>query len=122
MLDTIETELTVSSIFDPYFHVTNNGKMVDISRNSEVIINVVSALESENCGNTYNRHNVHCDKDTAWYDYVDINSINIPTHYEPLPATEEILNDTKVIIIPDDQTQKRDNTSSVNKLEDPHQY
>ena len=96
--------------------------MVDVSRNSEVISNIIAALEFEYCGNTYNHHNIHHDKDTAWYDYIDINSINIPTHYEPLPATEEILNDTKVIIIPDDQTQKRDNTSSVNKLNDPHQY
>ena len=32
--DTIKTELTVSSIFDPYFHVANSGERVDISRNS----------------------------------------------------------------------------------------
>ena len=87
MPDTIEIKLTVSFIFDPYFHVTNDGKMVDISRNSEVISDVVAALESEYCSNTFNHHNVHCDENTAWYDYVDINSINIPTHYEPLPAT-----------------------------------
>ena len=31
MPDTIETELTVSSIFDPYFHVTNSGEMIDIT-------------------------------------------------------------------------------------------
>ena len=80
--------------------------MVDISRNSEVISNVVAALESEYCSNTFSRHNVHRDEDTAWYDYVGINSINISTHYEPLSATEEILNDTEVIIIPDDQTQQ----------------
>ena len=122
MPDTIKTKLEVSSIFDSYFHVTNNGDMVDVSRNSGVISNVVVALKSEYCGNTYNSHNIHRDKDTAWYDYVDIHSINIPTYYEPLPATEEIQNDTKVIIIPEDQTQKRDNTSPMNKLKDPHQY
>ena len=114
--------MTISSIFNPYFHITINGDMVDVSRNSKVISDVVAALESKYCGNTYNHHHVQRDKDTAWYDYVDINSINIPTHYERLPATEEILNDTKVIIIPDDQTQKQNNTSPVNKLEDPHQY
>ena len=122
MIDTIKTKLIVSSIFDLYFHITNNGDMVDVSKNRKVISNIVAVLESEYYGNTYNRHNVHHDKDTAWYDYVDINSINIPTHYEPLSATQEILNDTKVIIIPDDQMQKRDNTSSMNKFEDPYQY
>ena len=122
MPDTIKTELTVSSIFDPYFHITNNGDMIDVTKNSDVIGDVVAALESKYCGNTYNHHNMHRDKDTAWYDYVDINLINIPTHYEPLPVAEEILNDMEVIIIPDDQTQKRNNTSPVNKLEDPHQY
>ena len=39
----------------------------------------------------------------TWYDYVGINLINIQSHYEPLPATEEILNNVKVIILPDDQ-------------------
>ena len=93
MPDTIKSELTVSSIFDPYFHVTNSGEMVDISRNSEVVSDVISALQSEYYGHTYNWHNEHCDNGTTWYDYVDFNSINIHTHYEPLPVTEEILND-----------------------------
>ena len=104
MPNTIETKLTVSSIFDPCFHVTNDGEMIDISRNSEVVSNIVAALESEYCSNTFNCHNVHCDEDTAWYDYVDINSINIPLHYEALPATEKIRNNTEVIIVSDDQT------------------
>ena len=94
MSDTIGTKLIVSSIFDPYFYVTNSGEMVDISRNSEVMSDViVVVLEAEYCSHTFNYHIKHCDKDTAWYDYVDINSINMSTHYEPLPATEEILND-----------------------------
>ena len=104
MPDTIETELTVSSIFDPYFHVTNSGEMVDISWNSEVMRDVVATLEAGYCSHTFNYHNKHCDKETTWYDYVDINSINIHNHYEPLPATEEILNDVEVIILPDYQT------------------
>ena len=54
MSDTIEMELTVSFIFDPYFHVTNSSEIVDILRNSEVASDVTSALESEYCGHTYN--------------------------------------------------------------------
>ena len=122
MPDTIETKLTVLYVFDPYFHVNNSGEMVDISRNSEVMSDGVAVLEVEYCSHTFNCHNKHCNKDTDWYDYVDINSVNIPTHYEPLPVTEEILNNTKVIIVPDDQTQKRDNTTPLNKLTNPHQY
>ena len=106
MSDTIETELTVSSIFDLYYHITNSGDMVDVSTNSEVISDVVAALESEYYSHTFNCHNGHCDKETEWYDYVNINSVKIPTHYEPLLATEEIINDTKVIIVLDDTTQK----------------
>ena len=96
--------------------------MVDISRHCEVVSDVVSALQSEYCGHTYNCHNEHCDKETTWYDYVDTNSINIHDHYEPLPATEEIMNDVELIILPDDQTQKVDNTTPLNKLLDPHKY
>ena len=48
--------------------------------------------------------------------------INIHSHYEPLPATEEILNNVEVVILPDDQTQNRDNTSPLNKLADLHKY
>ena len=54
MPDTIEKELTVSSIFDPYFHVTNSGEMVDVSQNSEVVCDVVDALQSGYCSHTYN--------------------------------------------------------------------
>ena len=102
MPDTIETELIVSSIFDPYFHVTNSGEMVDVSRNSEVVCDVIAALESEYCSHIYNWDNEHCNKGTTWYDYADTNSINIHTHYEPLPVTEEILNNIDVVILPDD--------------------
>ena len=66
--DIIEKELIVSSIFDPYFHVTNSGEMVDVSQNSEVVGNVVSALQSEYCNHIYNQHNEHCDAGTTWYD------------------------------------------------------
>ena len=62
MPDTIETKLTVSSIFDPYFHVTNSGEMVDISGNSEVMSDVVTALEAEYCSHTFNCHNKYRDK------------------------------------------------------------
>ena len=48
--------------------------------------------------------------------------INIHSHYEPLLATEEILNDVEVVILPDDQTQKKDNISPLNKLANPHKY
>ena len=122
MPDTIETELTVSSIFDPYFHVTNSGEMIDISRISELVSDVISALQSEYCGHTFTCHNEHCDTETTWYDYVDINSINIHSHYEPLPETEEIVNNVEVIVLPDDQTQKADNTTPLIKLADPHKY
>ena len=47
MPNTIETEFTISSIINPYFHVTNSGEMVDILRHCEVISDVFSALQSE---------------------------------------------------------------------------
>ena len=122
MPDTIGKELTVSSIFDPYFHVTNSGEMVDVTQNSEVRGDVVAALQSEYCSNTYNRHNEHRDTSTEWYDFVDINSIGIQHHYEPIPATEEIINDTETIILSDDQTQIIDNSNPLNKLDDPNRY
>ena len=54
MPDTIEKELKVSSIFDPYYHVMNLREMVDMTQNSEVISDVVAALQIEYCSNTYN--------------------------------------------------------------------
>ena len=122
MPDTTETESTVSLIFELYFHFTNSDEMVDVSRNSEVIGDVIVALKSEYCSHTYNWNNEHCDEVTTWYDYVDISSINIHTHYEPLLVTEEILNNIEVVIFSDDHTQKRDTTSPLNKLADLHQY
>ena len=54
MPDTTETESTVSLIFELYFHFTNSDEMVDVSRNSEVIGDVIVALKSEYCSHTYN--------------------------------------------------------------------
>lgn len=39
----IEKELTVSSIFDPFSHITNSGEMVDVLRNSQVMSDDVFA-------------------------------------------------------------------------------
>ena len=83
---------------------------------------VIATLESEYCSHTYNQHNEHCNKGSTWYDYVDINLINIHIHYDLLPLTEEIMNNVEVVILSDDQIQKRDNTPHLNKLIDPHKY
>lgn len=83
---------------------------------------VIVALESEYCSHSYNQQNEHRDEGTTWYDYVDIISINIHNHYDPIAVTEEILNKVEVFILPDDETQKCDNTNSLHKLADLHQY
>ena len=77
ILDIIEKDLTVSLIFDLYFHVTNSGEIINVSHNSEKVSDAISALESEFCSHIYNRHNDHRDEGTNWYNYVDINSIYI---------------------------------------------
>ena len=76
----------------------------------EMVSDVISALESGYYRYTYNQHNEDHDRDMTWYNYVDINLINIHSHYEALPATEEILNNVEVIILPDNQTQKKEIT------------
>lgn len=64
MPNTIEKELTVSSIFDPYFHATNSGEMIDLLQNNEVVGDIIAALKSEYCIHTYDRHNDQCGEDT----------------------------------------------------------
>ena len=122
MLDIIGKKLTVSSIFDPYFHVMNSGEIVDVTQNSEVSSDVVAALQSEYCSHTYNCHNEHCDTNIDWYYFVNINLIGIQHHYEPIPATEEIINGMETIVFPDEQTQIIDNSNPLNKLDDPNRY
>ena len=83
---------------------------------------VVAALQSEYCSHTYNCHNKHCDANTDWYNFVDINLIGIQHHYEPIPTTKEIINDMETIVFPNKQTQVVDNSNPLNKLDDPNQY
>ena len=46
MPTTIEKELIILLIVDLFFHVINSGEMVNVSQNSEVVRDVVAALES----------------------------------------------------------------------------
>ena len=100
----------------------NLGEIVDVTQNSEVRNDVVAALQSEYCSHTYNCHNEHRVTNTDWYDFVDINSIGIQHHCEPISATEEIINDMETILFPDEKTQIIDNSNPLNKLDDPNQY
>lgn len=56
MKDTIKNEITISSMFDPIFHVTNSGELIDVSLNSDVMSDVVVVLESEHCRDSFNVH------------------------------------------------------------------
>ena len=64
LADTIETDLTVSSVFGPLYHITNNGDMVDISNNNETRYDLIASLELEYCSDSFSRHNCHRDEDT----------------------------------------------------------
>ena len=105
-----------------HFLVTKSDEIINVSHNNEVISNVVSALEFEHCDHTYNHHNDHCDEGTTWYDYLDTSSINIHYHYEPIVETEEIINEVKVLTLPNDITQKSNNTKPLYKLADLYQF
>ena len=122
LIDTIETNLTLSSVFGPLYHITNNGNMVDVSNNNEARVDLIASLESEYCSGSYSYHNCHCDENTVGYDYVDINAININNHYEPIAALSEVLKDVEVIVLPDNATAKQDNTTDVNRLETANKY
>lgn len=122
MTNTIKKELTVSSIFDQFSHVTDSDEMIDISHNSEVVSDVVASLESDYYSQINNYHSDHCNKGTTWYSYVDINPIQIHHNYESIVATEKILNEVKVWTLPDYVTQKSHDTMSLYKLADPHQF
>ena len=76
LADTIETNLTVSSVFGPLYHITNNGNMVDISNNNETRYDLIASLESEFCSDSFSRHNCHRDEDTVWYNYVSTSMLS----------------------------------------------
>ena len=122
LADTIETNLTVSSVFGPLYHITNNGNMVDVSDNDETRYDLIASLESEYCRDSFSCHNCHRDEETIWYDYVDINAININNYYEPIAALSEVLNDVEELVVPDSATVKQNNIVDVNKLECPDKY
>ena len=83
MMDTIK-KVTVSSIFDKFFHVTNSGEVIDMSSNSKVMSYLVAILEPKYYGKSNNHHNVHHDWNTIWFNYVNMNVINVHCYYEPL--------------------------------------
>ena len=56
----------------------------------------------------------------TWYDFVDINLIGIHHHYEPIPVTKEIINDTEIIVFFNEQTQVVDNSNPLKKLDNPN--
>ena len=122
LADTIETNLTVSSVFGPLYHITNSGDMVDVSNNDQTRYDLIASLESEYCRDSFSRHNCHRDEETIWYDYVDINAININNYYEPIAALSEVLNDVEEMVVPDSATAKQNNITALNKLECPDKY
>ena len=123
LADTIETDLTVSSVFGRLYHITNNGDMVDVSDNDETRYDLIALLESEYCRDlSFSCHNCHRDEDTIWYDYVDINAINNNNYYEPIAALSEVLNDVEELVVPDSATVKQNNIFDANKLESPDKY
>ena len=57
-----------------------------------------------------------------WYDYVNINAININNHYELIATLSEVLNDVEVMVLPDNAIVKQDNTTDVNWLKNANSY
>ena len=44
---------------------------------NETINDVIASFEAEYVSHTYNCHNIHQKYNTIWYDYVDIDAIDI---------------------------------------------
>ena len=84
--------------------------------------NIITSLEAENCTHTYNHHNIHHNNDTIWYDFIDINVINIHGYYDSIGSNDKTHNHYDVFEIPDDVTVKHDNITDLYKLEDPYRY
>lgn len=109
-------------MFGPLYHITNNGNMVDVSNNDETRYDLIGSLESEYCRDSFSPHNCHRDEDTIWYNYVDINAINIKNYYEPIAALSEVLNDVEELVISDNATVKQNNIFVANRLDSPDKY
>ena len=62
LIDTIETDLTVSSVFGPFYHITDNGDIVYIFDNNLASVNLVVSLESEYYSISYSCQNCYCDE------------------------------------------------------------
>ena len=114
LVDTIETDLTISSVFDSLYRITNNGNIVDVSNNNETRYDLIASLELEYCSDSFSCQNCHRDEDTVWYNYVNINAININNHYEAIAVLSEVLNDVEVLVLPDHATVKQNNLTDVN--------
>ena len=96
--------------------------MVDVSNINEARIDLIASLESEYCSGSYACHNCHQDENIVWYGYVNINSININNHYEPIAALSEVLNNVEVLVLLDHATVKQNNLTDVNRLETSDKY
>ena len=64
LADTIETGLTISSIFGPLYPITNNGSKVDVFNNNEIRYDLIASLDLEYCSDSFSRHNCYRDEDT----------------------------------------------------------
>lgn len=93
-----KTELSVSSIFQPIYHVKKSEQLIDVSMDNGTRSYLIASLEAEYCSHAYNHHNIHHNDDTIWYDFVDIDAINVCGYDKPIGSNYEIHNDMKFLM------------------------
>lgn len=64
-----------------------------------------------------------CNQDKSkWYDEVDINSIDLVEHYEPMSTNNWVYNEVKIFDLLDEVTIQHDNCQTLFKLKDPYKF
>ena len=90
---------TVSSVFQPIYHITGSNQTYMVSDSVHEDLNL--CFSNDDCRITNNE----VDLDQAeWYDTVDVNFIGLVGYYEPLSRNVEVYNEVEVYDIPDDTT------------------
>lgn len=57
--DPIESDLTVSSIFQPIYHIRKPEQLVDVFMDNITRSDMIASLEDKYCSHIYNCHNIH---------------------------------------------------------------
>ena len=108
---------TVSSVFQPIYHMTNLNEVCLLSDNLRE--NLHACFSNDNCRISDTHSSANSGDTTEWYNEVDINSIRLVGYYKPMSIDNEVYNEVGLFDVPNEATVQHNNFQTLFKIEDP---